>query len=1086
MSNLNVNAIPFTPSSLKVGFACDLNSCNDVLTTPTMKPSQQQGQRKSSKHKRRKGKLDVAKESKLPINQVGPMVEKKKRTKAKPNETPQSGKHLKLKMKIKKEEKFIPSSSFSFVVNSEAHLKSPQSDMSVLSNPLSWSSRALQGHLTEQQRQEREHCRREVVKRKMLLHPLGNSGASCPITQKNIIAYKDREKPATPSTAIKVSSVPFTRSWNIRKLRDKWWNALQEKSQDYILKAEDQPRIVPISYGAKFDQSSKQTKTSDIFITNFHIENVRMDSYRNISVDSGSEISLDQNTTKDTMPYDNHEYPLYEAILNGDQIGVAQLLKEKQEELFTTVKPYQIGLSEVSHVSKMSLMTPLHLAIFLGRSIMLRTLLNDNGLMQWMSELSMEYSPFMFAIERSLTDETCLDILVRHKAIISGVIRDKFHGDSALHHACRCGIPSSTFQELLNFMARSSGKGNQIQKLLSSKNRRGQTPMHVACANGHSHLIESMLQNCSPSLLQKLLRMQDDDRNTPLLAAVQAETTDVVVTLLMWHGNYHDKGRFYAPSRESEEPVCPLVCAVSCGSLEMIHILLEFHDPNAYHLDAALQVAILKSSEFRLDFTRILIEVGANPCSIETSILMPSPLSAFCIVATQGDNEMLALLVDFYKEKFQNRRFTRRQDPQLQNQPESYFTALESAELKEYQFAINDSLINSIFEGWNLDKWECWKASLLLLQKGATIDEIGLLRWKLSILEGKLRAADESSSNFHLGYVFSCTYFHFGDPGRVANKSLIVDKRPTMCSYWANFLRRFTWMQHESDVSCAWILNQTDDLDSGEDSEDLEIVVLVAEEVRFLAHTWLISKKCAKLEAAIRFAKSSHVDTTPQIEIELDISAKQCKWLLQHIYCGSIVSGWSATFWEELFDLALIAQEYLCPSLLQECELRIVSGLVNQCFCWSCCHSRRHVDEGIVQCLCRGVVSRVSNSILPRNTLDILALSQELSDFPIDSYCLKCWNHPNSLPVTKRFSKGRDKPENRSKAQSFSQPFIVAKEIAIQSILLHFREVIQSESFKQNSMLELDFDDRESTRTDNCEIALLKFCLDSVLHSSFS
>jgi hypothetical protein len=307
-------------------------------------------------------------------------------------------------------------------------------------------------------------------------------------------------------------------------------------------------------------------------------------------------------------------------------------------------------------------------------------------------------------------------------------------------------------------------------------------------------------------------------------------------------------------------------------------------------------------------------------------------------------------------------------------------------------------------------------------------------------------------------------------------------------SFWTKLMLHFSWMLHENDVSCTWILNQRDDLDIIIASEGLETIVLVAENVRFLAHTWLVSKKSAKLEAAIRFAKRSRAETTSQVEIQLDISAKQCKWLLQHIYCGSIVSGWSATFWEELIDLALIAQEYLCPSLLQECEIRIVCGLIKQCLCWSCCHSRRQVDKGVIQCSCRVVVSRVSSSILPKNALDILALSQELSDNPFDSYCLKSWKYPNSLPLSTCSTKKRDNRESRLKPQCHYQPFLVAKEIAIQIIILYFREVIQCDSFiTQNSSVDMDLnDDEESAQSTSLEISLLKFCIDNLLHSSLS
>ena len=37
--------------------------------------------------------------------------------------------------------------------------------------------------------------------------------------------------------------------------------------------------------------------------------------------------------------------------------------------------------------------------------------------------------------------------------------------------------------------------------------------------------------------------------------------------------------------------------------------------------------------------------------------------------------------------------------------------------------------------------------------------------------------------------------------------------------------------------------------------------------------------------------------------------------------------------------MALIAEEYLCPSLLAKCEMRLPSARPNTCFYWCCCES---------------------------------------------------------------------------------------------------------------------------------------------------
>jgi ankyrin repeat protein len=762
MSKLNINAAPFVPSSSAVSLDSVSKLHHHDMTTQTNKPLIQENQRKTSKRRQRKGKLDVTKDSKLLCDNISPVVESYVSMKTNFCQSLQSAKYQTTKRSHKpRVNKTNSAPSISGAINSGLNSTSPQSDQPLFPGALSWSSRALQGHLYEQQRQERDQRLRDVINRKVLLHPLGNSGSSRRISQDNVKTCSKKETLSSSISSVDIFSMPSTRSWNFRKLRDKWWNALQHNSQDCTQKAPDPPNVGSIINDVRYGSSVKHANTNDVDMMKIHFGDFHIE---NSFDDSDSDTAIDQLTPENTIPYDCDDYPLYQAIFNDDLVGVEQLLKQYHEHLYTTIKPIQLGLSAVSQFSEMLVMTPLHLAIILGRSLILQTLLNDNGLIRWILELSMEYSPLMLAIEKSITEETCLDILVHHEAIIPGLTRDKFLGDSALHHACRCGIPVSSFQELLHCMARGSGKGNLIQKLLTSKNSRGQTPMHIVCAYRHSHLLESLLQNCSPSLLQKIFRTQDDDHKTPLLAAIQAEATDVVMTLLMWRGNYHDKGRFFAPSREVEEELCPLVYAVSCGSLEMIHTLLEFHDPDSYHLDTALQVSIQTSASLRLDITRILIEVGANPCAIGTNFPMQNQLSAFSIATIQGDNGMLKLLIDSYQEKLQNRQTSRRRDPQLQNQPESYFSALEGAEIQEYECTLNDALISSLFQGYSRGIWDCWNVSLLLFQKGAKLDDIGLSRLKKSIHDGKLKPSHETSSNNRVRHVFACEYFHYDNP----------------------------------------------------------------------------------------------------------------------------------------------------------------------------------------------------------------------------------------------------------------------------------------------------------------------------------
>jgi hypothetical protein len=140
----------------------------------------------------------------------------------------------------------------------------------------------------------------------------------------------------------------------------------------------------------------------------------------------------------------------------------------------------------------------------------------------------------------------------------------------------------------------SSSNRSHLMKVLSCKNRKGQTPLHVACKHGLVHVMDIFLSVCSSSLLAKLLHIHDDLNQTPLLAAVRFESTDVVMSLLMWRGN--DQVWKDAATELSNVDSCPLTCAASAGSIDMVLLLLEFMDPVAhnasYTLDGSLHAAV--------------------------------------------------------------------------------------------------------------------------------------------------------------------------------------------------------------------------------------------------------------------------------------------------------------------------------------------------------------------------------------------------------------------------------------------------------------------------------------------------------------
>jgi hypothetical protein len=97
----------------------------------------------------------------------------------------------------------------------------------------------------------------------------------------------------------------------------------------------------------------------------------------------------------------------------------------------------------------------------------------------------------------------------------------------------------------------------------------------------------------------------------------------------------------------------------------------------------------------------------------------------------------------------------------------------------------------------------------------------------------------------------------------------------------------------------------------------------------FEAHTELLVKKSAKFDAAYRFHKIQYAgdDVATPIKFSVPASAQLCHLLLQHMYHGSLIDlpRNPADCCNVLLDLVALAEQLLCESLLQECEIRLLS-----------------------------------------------------------------------------------------------------------------------------------------------------------------
>jgi ankyrin repeat protein len=212
-------------------------------------------------------------------------------------------------------------------------------------------------------------------------------------------------------------------------------------------------------------------------------------------------------------------------------------------------------------------LSPLQLAVYVDKPQLAIVLYDASPLCD-----SQGRTALMLAAKMGL--EACIKTLLSCGASL--LHKDEIAGDTAIHYACREGCTSCALRVLL-----SSSNRSNLMKVLCCKNRKGQTPLHVACKHGHVHVIDTFLSVCSSSPLAKLLHIHDDLNQTPLLTAVRSESTDVVMSLLMWRGNDH-VGR-HAATELSNVDSCPLTCVASAGSIYMVLLLLDFMDPVVAH-----------------------------------------------------------------------------------------------------------------------------------------------------------------------------------------------------------------------------------------------------------------------------------------------------------------------------------------------------------------------------------------------------------------------------------------------------------------------------------------------------------------------
>jgi len=264
-------------------------------------------------------------------------------------------------------------------------------------------------------------------------------------------------------------------------------------------------------------------------------------------------------------------------------------------------------------------------------------------------------------------------------------------------------------------------------------------------------------------------------------------------------------------------------------------------------------------------------------------------------------------------------------------------------------------------------------------------------------------------------------------------------------------------------TECCWIPTV-----QGSRAKELPDVVLLSEDgFRFVAHSEILAQKSEKLAAAIRFASMSETTNIAAL-IEVNIAAKKnvCKWMIQHIYHGSVAFGMPSDPQElasDLLDLLVVAQEFICPTLIQECEMRLLASEARQCFCCSC--AMQSVEDKLTYC-----VAGPSCCINCETALDVLSVAMSVSDSCQEMASYEIEVSWNDTPMSAWSSwTGATK----------LRPLDALREAVSRTILLNYSTVTSTECFDlymkgEDSLVDL-YDDKTAT--------FLRLCLDEYLRA---
>ncbi|CAJ1945655.1 unnamed protein product [Cylindrotheca closterium] len=895
--------------------------------------------------------------------------------------------------------------------------------------------------------------------------------------------------------------------WNMNRLRDRWWRALAMQRLHRKLMDELKQQFADQCRETE-DDCETSDSDSGCYLEPVELSSMNQPKSREPSVPSTivNEINKQDLGGSFSSPT--------EAVLNAIRMNDETVL----HAILHQSKPSDHSADEMDNRFRSIAQEALFACLEQDKPHLLRTILRYTStssytrLMKKHEATESQVSHLMIASE--LGHSQCIAVLLseeeRHKCSLPSRDMD---GNNVFHYCCRGRGDEASLRTLLKELSNGTKWKQQVlSKLLLLRNKEGKTSLHVACEKGREDFVSTFLSLCTNSLLSKMLSITDVYDQTPLLAAVASNSTDVVTCLIMWRGNNNrnlwkkasqipcgntqPSSRLVENRQESGSPPCALLWAAKTGVINMIHVLLQFSSVSGsdYRVTEALAAVIQSkaSDEDKSESARILILAGGN--AFAGSIQMPSDSASSTtpigVASSYGSARILQTLVQVGREELKAKQELRRRDPKLQQQPESFFRGIETAENSQMKSALTNALIESLFYGWQYQETNLsvqhLSSAVALYKLGAQLGYSDVERlWKS--MQCKSIQLDARSTDVNMSRCFATSYLHHNlEMNSKPTKVSDIDR--SMLSGHSMLLSGFEWLIDQLGrfgCNCAWMARRSNvDIKTENNWHgDDKVFLVIRGGEKFLVHASIVSLKSEKLASAIRFASmNDDPDDTERIpEVFVDIDGRMLRYMLQHIYHGSVFAGWPSNedeIFRDLLDLMVVAEEALCPSLLQECEMRLLSSNPTRCFCWSCSKAVRSSLLNYWQAAeCMYLTEGFGLLVTGSRALDVLAITEFVSGFELEySIRIAPIPYPNTryIPASEAWGKFDE-------TWKTARAIRLLKDQATMIILLRFRTVIESVSFQES--VQYNADPTSSLNLLSHQRLLLQTCLEELPQS---